>query len=110
MSPRSASAAKSKRVSSPDSAILRDLHPAVAGWFQSQFPGFSEIQKAALPHTLAGENTLILAPTGSGKTLAGFLSVLSQLAARASAGTLGNRIAAVYLSPLKALDNDIHRN
>src|SRR4051795_678263 len=50
--------------------LVRSLHPALADWFQSHFPGLSEIQREALPHTLRGANTLILAPTGSGKTLA----------------------------------------
>ncbi len=90
--------------------ILNQFHPALKAWFESHYPGLSEIQKTALPHTLAGASTLILAPTGSGKTLAGFLSILSQLAKRAGAGTLPNRVAAVYVSPLKALGNDIHRN
>jgi ATP-dependent Lhr-like helicase len=86
------------------------LHPALQSWFESHYPALSDIQKSALPHTLAGENTLILAPTGSGKTFAAFLSVLSQLAVRASAGALPNAVCAIYISPLKALDNDIHRN
>jgi ATP-dependent Lhr-like helicase len=86
------------------------LHPALNHWFQQRFPAFSEIQQRALPHTLAGENVLILAPTGSGKTLAAFLSVLSALATEADAGTLPNALRAVYVSPLKALGNDIRRN
>ncbi len=91
-------------------ALAKRLHPLLQSWFSTTYPGFSEIQKLALPHTLAGENTLILAPTGSGKTLAAFLSVLSKLAAVASQGQLKNAISAIYVSPLKALDNDIHRN
>jgi ATP-dependent Lhr-like helicase len=86
------------------------LSPTLARWFESQYPAFSDIQQLALPHTLAGENTLILAPTGSGKTFAGFLSVLSRLAEQAATARLKNAIQAVYVSPLKALDNDIHRN
>lgn len=91
-------------------ASIRKFHPALQAWFKSSYPKLSEIQRHALPHTLAGENTLILAPTGSGKTLAAFLSVLSTLAFRASDGKLKNSICAVYVSPLKALDNDIFRN
>ncbi len=86
------------------------LHPVLEAWFKAQYLAPSEIQKEALPHTLAGENTLILAPTGSGKTFAAFLSVLSRLAVRASANALPNAVCAIYISPLKALDNDIHRN
>ncbi len=90
--------------------IRSALHPALAEWFFTSYPGLSEIQTAALPHTIANENTLILAPTGSGKTLAAFLSVLSRLATRASVNDLPNAVCAIYVSPLKALDNDIHRN
>jgi len=90
--------------------IVAELHPALRQWFQSAYPSLSEIQRRALPHTLHGENTLILAPTGSGKTFAAFLSVLSKLAGLASTNTLPNAICAIYVSPLKALDNDIHRN
>lgn len=92
------------------SDITGKLHPFLRSWFKQTYPGLSEIQLRALPHTLAQENTLILAPTGSGKTLAAFLSVLSRLAARAEAGTLPNAVCAIYVSPLKALDNDIFRN
>src|SRR4051794_29627038 len=92
------------------SRIETRLHPAVREWFLSRFEGFTAIQKSALPHTLAGENTLILAPTGSGKTLAAFLSMLSSLAAEAEAKGLPNSVCAVYVSSLKALDRDIHRN
>ncbi len=88
----------------------KKLNPALNNWFLSQYPELSEIQKASLPHTLNRENTLILAPTGSGKTLAAFLSVLSRLADRAMANDLPNAVCAIYVSPLKALDNDIHRN
>jgi ATP-dependent helicase Lhr and Lhr-like helicase len=87
-----------------------DLHPALREWFSARFTAFSEIQQLALPHTLAGENVLILAPTGSGKTLAAFLSVLNGLAAQADAGTLPNALCAIYVTPLKALGTDIHRN
>lgn len=90
--------------------ILNKLHPSLQTWFRAQHSDLSGIQKLALPHTLSRKNTLILAPTGSGKTLAAFLSVLSNLAARAEKGTLKNAIYAVYVSPLKALNNDIHRN
>ncbi len=94
----------------PQTFILSALHPLLSEWFVTHYPSLSEVQAQALPHTLAGENTLILAPTGSGKTFAAFLSVLSQLAAKASQGNLPNAISAIYVSPLKALDNDIHRN
>lgn len=81
---------------------------ALHAWFDARFPGgYSAIQRAALPHTLNGENTLILAPTGSGKTLAAFLSVLSRLAL---IDRLPNAVCAVYVSPLRSLTRDIERN
>lgn len=86
------------------------LHAPLAKWFSGRFASLSRIQRAALPHTLAGENTLILAPTGSGKTLAAFLSILSELGREAEAQGLPNAVRAVYVSPLKALDADIRRN
>ncbi len=101
---------RSNRRRDPQAAILRGLHPLLGEWFSEQYASLSEAQLQALPHTLAGENTLILAPTGSGKTLAAFLSVLSKLAEKASSGKLANSVSAIYVSPLKALDNDIHRN
>lgn len=84
------------------------LRGRVGAWFAGRFPkGFSRVQKEALPHTLAGRNTLILAPTGSGKTLAAFLSVLARLEAMEK---LPNAVCAVYVSPLRSLTRDIERN
>jgi ATP-dependent helicase Lhr and Lhr-like helicase len=96
--------------SSTHQRIVRKLHPALSRWFLSRYPDLSEIQRRALPYTLAGENTLIFAPTGSGKTFAAFLSVLSRLAERATQSQLPNAVCAIYVSPLKALDHDIYRN
>lgn len=86
---------------------LARLHPALQKWFSERFPALTDIQRRALKYTLTGRNTLILAPTGSGKTLSAFLSVLSELA---SAKALPNAVCAVYVSPLKSLGRDIHRN
>ncbi len=99
-----------KHPSANQHEIVADLHPALAEWFLSHYPALSEVQIRALPPILRHENTLILAPTGSGKTFAAFLSVLSRLATRASSNELPNAVCAIYVSPLKALDNDIHRN
>jgi len=87
------------------------LHASLERWFGERFPtGFSAIQKQALPFTLGGEHTLILAPTGSGKTLAAFLSALSELATLATETGLPNAVCAVYISPLRSLSRDIERN
>ncbi len=85
-----------------------ELHPILKQWFGARFEEFTGIQKQALRHTLAGRNTLILAPTGSGKTLAAFLSVLDKLGRETPA--LPNATRAVYVSPLRSLTYDIHRN
>jgi ATP-dependent Lhr-like helicase len=90
--------------------VLARFHPAVRAWFSRRFPGPTEPQRHGWPAIAAGEHTLITAPTGSGKTLAAFLWTLDDLVQQAVAGTLGERIHVVYVSPLKALNNDIHRN
>ncbi|MDX2267597.1 MAG: DEAD/DEAH box helicase [Bryobacter sp.] len=86
------------------------LYAPLRQWFAGRFEDYSEIQKAALPHTLAGENTLILAPTGSGKTLAAFLSVLARLGEAAEQAKLDNAVQVVYVSPLRSLNRDMERN
>lgn len=86
------------------------FHPLVADWFRATFAGATDVQLEGWRHIAAGDDTLIAAPTGSGKTLAAFLWALSDLCERASAGTLADRIHVVYISPLKALGNDIEKN
>ena len=90
--------------------VLARFHPAVRAWFSGRFPGPTEPQRHGWPAIAAGEHTLITAPTGSGKTLAAFLWTLDDLVQQAVAGSLDDRIHVVYVSPLKALNNDIHRN
>lgn len=90
--------------------LVDKLHPALAAWFRGRFDKPTDIQVKALPHTLQGHNTMILAPTGSGKTLSAFLACLSNLAHQAEATGLPNAVCAVYVSPLRSLDRDIHRN
>ncbi len=84
--------------------------PLVAEWFASRFPKATEPQTLGWPEIAAGNNVLISAPTGSGKTLAAFLICIDQLVQAARAGTLANETQVVYVSPLKALSNDVHRN
>jgi len=84
--------------------------PSLTAWFHASFEGPTQTQKLAWRRTFHGGNVLILAPTGSGKTLSAFFSVLAQLGARAQRAKLPNACLAVYVSPLRALGRDIHRN
>src|ERR1700752_2013826 len=89
---------------------LDSFHPAVREWFLQQFPAPTEPQAQAWPAIKQGRHTLIAAPTGSGKTLAAFLSAIDDLVWKAAAGTLADETQVVYVSPLKALSNDIQIN
>jgi ATP-dependent Lhr-like helicase len=85
-------------------------HPLVQEWFVSRFGTPTEPQEQGWPHILAGNTTLISAPTGSGKTLAAFLACIDRLVRKALAGQLSDRTEVLYISPLKALGNDIQKN
>ena len=89
---------------------LESFHPAVREWFLKHFPAPTEPQAQAWPAIKEGQHTLIAAPTGSGKTLAAFLSAIDDLVWKATAGELGDETHVVYVSPLKALSNDIQIN
>src|SRR5206468_10673101 len=86
------------------------FHPLVAQWFEEKFGSPTEPQERGWPAIQSGGHTLIAAPTGSGKTLAAFLASLDGLFREGLAGTLANETRVVYVSPLKALSNDIHKN
>src|SRR4030095_4543446 len=90
--------------------LPENFHPAVAGWFRRAFPAPTSVQLKARDAIRAGTNTLISAPTGSGKTLAAFLGVIDELAKQAAAGALRDETQVLYVSPLKALSNDIEKN
>ena len=85
-------------------------HPLVAEWFTHKFGTPTEPQELGWPHILAGRTTLISAPTGSGKTLAAFLACIDRLVRKALDGNLHDRTEVLYISPLKALGNDIQKN
>ncbi|MGA9507886.1 MAG: DEAD/DEAH box helicase [Candidatus Sulfotelmatobacter sp.] len=85
-------------------------HPLVAEWFVQRFATPTEPQEQGWPHILAGRTTLISAPTGSGKTLAAFLACIDRLVRKALSGDLADRTEVLYVSPLKALGNDIQKN
>ena len=92
------------------SPSLAWAHPLVQEWFTAHFSTPTEPQEQGWPHILAGHTTLISAPTGSGKTLAAFLACINHLVCKALAGELRDRTEVLYVSPLKALGNDIQKN
>src|SRR6201987_4327607 len=89
---------------------LHWAHPLLQEWFVGRFGTPTEPQEQGWPHILAGRTTLISAPTGSGKTLAAFLACIDRLVRKALAGELTDRTQVLYVSPLKALGNDIQKN
>jgi len=101
-----------------DESVLELLDPVVREWWVEQFgefvPGnegfFTPPQKEAIPRIHRGENALICAPTGSGKTLASFTGIINELFRRDRIEGLDNSVYCLYVSPLKSLANDIHRN
>ncbi len=86
------------------------FHPAVDAWFRKTFPAPTEAQARAWPAIQAGRHVLVAAPTGSGKTLAAFLAAIDTLVRRGIEAALPDETCVVYVSPLKALSNDIRRN
>src|ERR1700689_730377 len=94
----------------PSPTGLEWAHPLVQEWFVSRFGTPTEPQEQGWPHILAGHTTLIAAPTGSGQTLAAFMACIDRLLSKALAGQLTDRTEVLYVSPLKALGNDIQKN
>src|SRR2546423_289029 len=87
-----------------------EFHPAVACWFEQTFGSPTDPQERGWPAIQSGAHTLIAAPTGSGKTLAAFLASLDALFRTGLEEKLENETRVLYVSPLKALSNDIHKN
>lgn len=87
-----------------------DFHPAVSAWFARKFGRPTPVQAEAWPTIREGGHTLLAAPTGSGKTLAAFLSAIDDLVREGEERGLQDETRVLYVSPLKALSNDIHRN
>ena len=97
----------------PDTAAPASLdwaHPIVREWFLERFASPTEPQELGWPHILARHTTVISAPTGSGKTLAAFLACIDRLVRKALTGALQDTTEVLYISPLKALGNDIQKN
>ncbi len=89
---------------------LAAFHPLVAGWFVDRFETPTDAQAVAWPAIRSGRDVLVAAPTGSGKTLAAFLAGLDDLVRAGLDGTLTEGTRILYVSPLKALGNDIEKN
>src|SRR3954467_9092028 len=89
---------------------LSGFDAILARWFAERFERPTEPQLLGWPEIAAGHDTLISSPTGSGKTLAAFLICLDRLVRAARAQSLPDETQVVYVSPLKALSNDVHRN
>ena len=93
------------------STILPDaFHPAVCQWFEKTFPAPTPVQTAAWAEIISQQRVLIAAPTGSGKTLAAFLCAINDLVLQSRHGVLQDKVYVLYVSPLKALSNDIEKN
>src|SRR5688500_11296512 len=88
----------------------RRFHPLIRKWFAETLGKPSEPQRMGWPAIASGDHTLLLAPTGTGKTLAAFLWELNALIVDGASGPLANAVHLLYVSPLKALNNDIQRN
>src|ERR1700756_3370058 len=95
---------------SGNDGALELFHPAVRAWFESAFAGPTAAQLEAWPAIKAGRHALVAAPTGSGKTLAAFLAAIDSLVRDGVEHGLPDETRVVYVSPLKALSNDIQRN
>jgi ATP-dependent Lhr-like helicase len=90
--------------------VLNSFHPLIRDWFLGRFAAPTAVQERGWRAIVEGRHALLCAPTGSGKTLAAFLACLDRLVRAGLDGTLEEAPRAVYVSPLKALSNDIHRN
>ncbi|HTO95015.1 MAG TPA: DEAD/DEAH box helicase [Bacteroidota bacterium] len=90
--------------------IMRDFHPVIREWFQQTYGEPTPAQTMGWPSISSGEHTLILAPTGSGKTLAAFLWAINHIFEERLAGDAPPGVGILYISPLKALNNDVERN
>ena len=91
-------------------SVLDSFHPAVANWFRRTYATPTQPQVDAWPAIQSGQHVLIAAPTGSGKTLAAFLAAIDALVRQGIRHRLQDETQVVYVSPLKALSNDIHKN
>jgi hypothetical protein len=87
---------------------LAEFHPTIQRWFENRFGEATEPQRLGWPAIRSGKHTLISAPTGTGKTIAGYLSAIDSLARQGA--NLKDETQVLYLSPLRALSNDVQKN
>ncbi|MDR2698936.1 MAG: ATP-dependent helicase, partial [Candidatus Methanoplasma sp.] len=90
--------------------VMDLMEPLIATWFKERFDMLTEPQAKAIPAIHQRKNVLVSSPTGSGKTLTAFTSIINELTKYAAEGKLEERIYCIYISPLKALANDVNRN
>ena len=113
-SPESSEKPDGPKLSDRDASVLDLFHPVLRDWWLASFSGaaslFTMPQREAVPLIQQGKNVLICSPTGSGKTLSAFISIINCLLVMAGSGRLENTVYCLYISPLKSLANDIHRN
>jgi len=100
----------SKEKPNTEKEVEAILNPTIKKWFNSRFPSFSLPQLYGVLEIHSRNNILVSAPTGATKTLTGFLSILNELVDSAEKGILKDKVYCVYISPLKALSNDISKN
>lgn len=93
-----------------DAKVLTYLRSYTAKWFTSKYSEFTPAQRTAIPLIKKGHNVLISSPTGTGKTLAAFLAIIDELYRLGEESLLEDSVYAIYVSPLRALNNDIRRN
>jgi len=93
-----------------DNQIYEILTKYVAKWFRDTFGSFTLPQRYAIPRIKNGKNVLVFSPTGTGKTLAAFLAIINDLYELGEKGKLEDKVYCVYVSPLRALSNDIRKN
>ena len=98
------------RESSTTEELMENLCQPVREWFRDRFPDFTDPQKMAIPQIMQGNHLLLCSPTGSGKTLTAFLTVIDDLVRRSLDGSLKDGVSCIYISPIKALANDIQKN
>ncbi|WP_459554495.1 DEAD/DEAH box helicase [Lacunimicrobium album] len=108
--PSSPLAPNAQRLAPSPPSPLSPFHPIIQSWFTSRFAGPTDPQIQSWPLIAARESVLVAAPTGSGKTLTAFLALIDRLLRAQLEGTLESHLQIVYISPLRALSNDMHKN